>query len=57
MKRLHRATLLALYQLSLLVGIILMPVALVTSQFGVRLPIDRAIMGLKEKYEQQKPTD
>ena len=52
MQRIYRATLLALYQMTLLVGILLMPLALVTSKFGVRLPIDRAILRLKKAYEQ-----
>lgn len=51
MERLYRTTLLALYQLTLLVGIALMPLALVTQRFGVRLPIDRAVLSLKEAYE------
>ena len=50
--RAHRATLLALYQLTLLVGIALMPFALVTQRFGLHIPLDRAILGLKERYEQ-----
>lgn len=52
MERIYRATLLALYQLTLVIGIVLMPFALVTSKFGVRLPIDRAVLSLKEAYEQ-----
>jgi len=52
MERLYRATLLVMYQFALLAGIVMLPVALLTRQFGVRLPIDRMIMGLKESYEQ-----
>jgi hypothetical protein len=51
MQRAHRATLLALYQLTLLAGILLMPLALVTQRFGIRLPIDRAVLSLKNAYE------
>ncbi len=51
MERLYRTTLFALYQLTLLVGIMLMPVALVTQRLGFRLPIDRAVLSLKESYE------
>jgi hypothetical protein len=51
MERTYRATLLVLYQFTLLVGILLMPLALVTSRLGVRLPIDRAVLGLKAAYE------
>jgi hypothetical protein len=55
MGRLHRATLFALYQLTLVAGIALLPLALLTRRFGVQLPIDRAILGLKERYEQTQP--
>lgn len=51
MERAYRATLLALYQFTLLVGIVLMPLALVTERLGLRLPVDRAVLGLKEAYE------
>ncbi len=52
MERLYRVTLLAMYQLTLLVGIALLPVALVTERIGLRLPIDRVVVNLKESYEQ-----
>lgn len=52
MERLHRVTLLVLYQLTLLAGIALLPVALVTQRLGLRLPIDRAVMSVKQSYEQ-----
>ena len=51
MERLYRTTLFAMYQLTLFAGIALLPVALVTQRFGVRLPVDRAILGLKAAYE------
>lgn len=51
MERLYRATLLTLYQISLLIGIVMMPVALITRKFGVRLPIHRLILSLKGAYE------
>jgi len=54
MERLYRTTLLVMYQLSLIAGIALLPVALLTERLGVRLPIDQAIVGLKESYEQRK---
>jgi len=50
--RLYAATIFALYQLTLLAGIVLLPVAMVTERFGVPLPIDRAVEGLNEAYEQ-----
>jgi hypothetical protein len=55
MERPYRTTLLVMYQLSLIAGIALLPVALLTERFGVRLPMDQAIMGLKESYERRKP--
>jgi len=55
MQRLQRATLFVLYQLTLVAGIALLPFALVTRQLGVQLPIDRAVLGLKERYEQAGP--
>ena len=51
MERLHRATLFALYQLSIAAGILLMPVALLTRRFGVHLPADRIIESLGRAYE------
>ena len=50
--RLYTATLLALYQLTLLAGILLLPVAMVSERLGVRLPIDRVVDGLNDAYEQ-----
>ena len=52
--RLTTAALFALYQLSLLAGIVLMPVALMTQRLGVRLPIDRAVATLNDAYEQSR---
>ncbi len=52
MERIHRATLLVLYQLTLIAGIALMPLAMVTDRLGVRLPIHRAIRRLGDAYEQ-----
>ena len=52
MERVYRATLLVLYQLALLVGIVVMPVALVADRFGLGLPVHRAVKRLGEKYDQ-----
>jgi len=57
MTRLHRTTLLALYQLTLLAGIVLMPFALLTSRFGVRLPVDRPVRRLKAAYERAETAE
>ncbi len=52
--RLHTATIFALYQLTLLAGIVLLPVAMVTERLGLRLPIDRAVDGLNQAYDQSR---
>jgi len=51
MGRAYRVTLLALYQFTLAVGILLMPLALVTSRFGVRFPVNRVVRRLGQAYE------
>lgn len=42
---------LALYQLSLAVGIVLLPVAMMTRKLGVPLPFHRVICRLEKAYE------
>jgi len=54
-ERAHRATLFALYQLSIAVGIALLPMALVVKRVGVTLPVHRLIEGLGRKYEAARP--
>jgi hypothetical protein len=49
--RLYRGTLFALYQVTLMFGIMLLPVALVMRQFGFTLPIHRMIDRLGAAYE------
>jgi len=49
--RVYRVGLLALYQLTLLLGILLMPFALVARRAGVPLPLHRAVTRLGEAYE------
>jgi hypothetical protein len=49
--RVRRATLFALYQLCLVIGILAMPLAMVTRQVGFTLPIHRAIETASEAYE------
>jgi hypothetical protein len=49
--RLVRTTLFALYQLSLLIGIVMMPIALVTRQVGFTPPIHRLVARLGNAYE------
>jgi len=52
MERAYRVTLLVLYQLTLLVGIVALPFAVIARRVGVRLPVHRAVERLGEKYEQ-----
>jgi hypothetical protein len=46
--RLRHATLFALYQLSIVLGIVLLPIALVFGRLGLRLPLDRLVRELGE---------
>ncbi|WP_162991502.1 hypothetical protein [Halostella salina] len=50
-QRVYRATLLALYQISLAVGILLMPLALVANRAGLTLPVHKLIDRLDAAYE------
>ena len=49
--RAHRATLFALYQLSIALGIVMLPVAMAANRVGLRLPVHRLVEGLGTKYE------
>lgn len=49
---LQRATLFALYQTSIVLGIALLPVALLAQRGGVTLPIGRFVDRLGRAYEQ-----
>ncbi|WP_248516797.1 hypothetical protein [Salinarchaeum laminariae] len=49
--RVHRATLFALYQLSIALGIVMLPIALVTNRVGLPLPVHRLVDGLGSRYE------
>ena len=48
---LERAALYALYQLSIAVGILLLPVAFLLARGGVTLPIHRVVERLREAHE------
>ena len=48
---LQRAALLALYQVSIAVGIVLLPVALLAHRAGVTLPVGRLVERLGRAYE------
>lgn len=47
----RRVALFAVYQLTVLLGIALLPVALVTRRLGVPLPLGRAVDGARAAYE------
>jgi hypothetical protein len=49
-RSLERAALYALYQLSIAVGILLLPVALALRRGGVTLPVHRVVERLDEAY-------
>jgi hypothetical protein len=48
---LYRATLFALYQTVVLVGILAMPVALLARRAGVTVPLGRVVETVGEAYE------
>ncbi|WP_247000157.1 hypothetical protein [Halosolutus gelatinilyticus] len=49
--RVYRATLFALYQLCIVIGIVAMPLAMITRQVGVTLPLHRLLESVGEAYE------
>ncbi|MFB6202295.1 MAG: hypothetical protein ABEI98_09815 [Halorhabdus sp.] len=51
MDALYRASVFVLYQLSLLVGILLLPIAIGLRRVGLSLPIDRVIERLGNAYD------
>jgi hypothetical protein len=55
MERIHRVSLLVLYQFALVVGIALLPVAMVTDRLGLRIPAHRLVRRLGNAYEQSQP--
>lgn len=48
---LYRATVFAVYQLSLLVGIALLPVALLTRHVGVHLHVGKLVERTRARYD------
>ena len=56
MGRVYRAILLVMYQLTLFVGIVALPFAVLARRAGVRLPVHRAVECLREKYRQTSST-
>ncbi|SFB96258.1 hypothetical protein SAMN05444422_103256 [Halobiforma haloterrestris] len=49
--RVYRATLFALYQLCIVVGILAMPLAVAARQAGVTLPIHQVLGNVEDAYE------
>ncbi|WP_202911833.1 hypothetical protein [Natrialba swarupiae] len=49
--RVYRATLFALYQLCIVIGIVAMPLAIATRQAGLSLPIHRLLSNVEQAYE------
>ncbi|MFB6220023.1 MAG: hypothetical protein ABEH90_01170 [Halolamina sp.] len=50
-RTLRRGALFALYQLTVVVGIALLPVAMMARRIGLPLPVGRAVEGTKAAYE------
>jgi hypothetical protein len=50
--RVQRFALLAAYQLSIALGIVLLPIALAFRRFGVMLPVHRFVDRVGDAYEQ-----
>lgn len=50
-RTIRRAALFTLYQLTVLLGIAMLPVALFTRRLGVPLPLGRVVDGAKAAYE------
>lgn len=53
--RLYRASVLALYQLSIVFGIAMLPLALVANRAGIQLPVDQLVSRLGSAYERSLP--
>ncbi|MES3517428.1 MAG: hypothetical protein PPP58_07175 [Natronomonas sp.] len=50
--RVYRASVFALYQFSIVVGILMLPIALAAGKAGLRIPLDSVIESLGEVYKQ-----
>ena len=53
--RLYQLGVFALYQLTLLLGIFMLPLALVARKLGIPIPVHRVVMRLDEAYERATP--
>ena len=54
--RVHYAITFALYQLTVAVGILAMPLAIITHQVGFTLPIHRLLARVEEVYDDARTT-
>ncbi|MDQ2049070.1 hypothetical protein RBH26_01090 [Natronolimnohabitans sp. A-GB9] len=55
--RVYRATLFALYQLCIVIGIVAMPLAIAARQAGITLPIHRLLANVEDAYEASQSGD
>ncbi len=53
--KMYRASLFALYQSCVVLGILLLPIALAANRVGITLPIGQLIKRLDSAYEQVEP--
>ncbi len=51
LKRVYQMVLLGLLQLSIILGIVLLPVALLTRQVGLHIPVDRVLSTLTTAHK------
>jgi len=55
-ERFHTATLFALYQMSIVLGILMMPLALALDRVGMTPPVHRVVGALNEALENAQAT-
>ncbi|ELY61963.1 hypothetical protein [Natronolimnohabitans innermongolicus] len=55
--RVYRATLFGLYQLCIVAGIAMMPLAIAARQAGITLPIHRLLENVEDAYEASQAED
>ncbi|WP_162994024.1 hypothetical protein [Halalkalicoccus subterraneus] len=55
--RLYHATLFALYQTTLALGLCLLPLAVAMKRVGLTLPIRRLLVAAERSYERRSPAE
>ncbi|MFP8957966.1 hypothetical protein ACLI4Y_14670 [Natrialbaceae archaeon A-CW3] len=55
--RVYHASLFALYQLCIAVGIVMMPLAIAANRAGISLPIHKVLVTVGEAYENAQPAN